>query len=284
MRKIINKRFTKTLPPESQQHLAYWFVFKDNLLLIQEGNPTASIPVGQTLQEFGLSIIRQQHLGIWQNQHCYVVEIDTDTTLPQDMKLVGLRQAYGLLPDPFFSLAGEANQILNWERTHQFCGRCATPTVASLTEYSRKCPNCGLSNYPRLSPAVIMLIAHENKILLSRSPHFAPGMYSIQAGFVEPGENLEEAVHREIKEEVGIYIKNVRYFGSQPWPFPNSLMIGFTAQYAGGELIIDKTEIEDAGWYSIDNLPTIPPPLSISRKIIDSFIKKQQKRRSVHIQ
>jgi NAD+ diphosphatase len=123
---------------------------------------------------------------------------------------------------------------------------------------------------------VIVLIEHGNKVLLSRSPHFPKGMYSIQAGFVEPGENLEQAVEREILEEVGVYIENVTYFGSQPWPFPNSLMIGFTATYAGGELTIDKTEIEDAGWYTYDALPAIPPPLSIARKLIDHFVEKQK--------
>jgi NAD+ diphosphatase len=209
------------------------------------------------------------------------VEIEPFEQLPGNVKWMGLRQAYGLLPDVFFSLAGEAIQIMDWDRTHQFCGRCGTRTEYSGHEFSKKCPACGLTAYPRISPAVIVLIEHQGKILLSRSPHFPKGMYSIQAGFVEPGENLEQAVEREILEEVGIRIEQIEYFGSQPWPFPNSLMIGFTARYAGGELTIDKTEIEDAAWYTADALPSIPPPLSIARKLIDHFVNKQQQAESL---
>jgi NAD+ diphosphatase len=279
MAKKKNERFTKGTPPDSNTDPAYWFAFKENLLLVIEEEDGASIPVFYSIEETGWPIVRMQYLGTWQQQHCYVVELSQEIPVPSGMKWTALRQAYGQLSEHFFSLAGEAIQILDWDRTHQFCGRCATPTVLSSNEYSRKCPNCGLTNYPRLSPAVIVLIQRDNQILLSRSPHFPPGMYSIQAGFVEPGESLEEAVHREIMEEVGVRLKNVRYFGSQPWPFPNSLMIGFTAEYAGGELTIDKTEIEEASWYTFDKLPTIPPRLSIARKLIDWYIKKQSSNR-----
>ncbi|QHT67979.1 NAD(+) diphosphatase [Rhodocytophaga rosea] len=275
MAKKRNERFVKGTLPESHTAPAYWFIFKENLILVKEEEIGVSIPAFYSIEETGWPVARKQYLGTWQEHHSYVVEVSQDMLLPSGMKWTGLRQAYGQLAEHFFSLAGEAIQILDWDRTHQFCGRCATPTIPSLTEYSRKCPNCGLSNYPRLSPAVIVLIQRDNQILLSRSPHFPPGMYSIQAGFVEPGESLEEAIHREIMEEVGVRLKNVRYFGSQPWPFPNSLMIGFTAQYAGGELTIDKTEIEDAAWYTADKLPNIPPRLSIARKLIDWYIRKQ---------
>jgi NAD+ diphosphatase len=129
--------------------------------------------------------------------------------------------------------------------------------------------------YPRLSPAAIVLIRHGDKVLLARSPGFPPGMYSVLAGFVEPGESIEETIYREIREEVGVEVTNVRYFGSQPWPFPNSLMIGFTADYAGGELRKDPEEIEDAGWYSIDDLPVLPPKVSIARAMIDQFVAER---------
>jgi NAD+ diphosphatase len=279
MHQYLARRFTKAAPPEEQNPgtSAYWFIFKDNLLLVQENAGALSIPLLPDITRFGV-ILRQQHLGKWGDIHCYAVELEPPEILPGHVKWVGLRQAYGLLPDVFFSLAGEAIQIMDWDRTHQFCGRCGTPTMPAGYEFSKKCPACGLTAYPRISPAVIVLIEHENKVLLSRSPHFPKGMYSIQAGFVEPGENLEQAVEREILEEVGIRIEAITYFGSQPWPFPNSLMIGFTARYAGGELTIDKTEIEDAAWYTADALPPIPPPLSIARKLIDQFVEKQQSR------
>ena len=160
---------------------------------------------------------------------------------------------------------------LDWDRTHQYCGRCGTKTIDAEGERAKRCPNCGLSNYPRLSPSIIVRINRGDEILMARAFRFPPGMYSVLAGFVEPGETLEEAVEREVWEEVRIRVKNIRYFGSQPWPFPHSLMLGFTAEYAGGEIEIDQVEIEDAGWYSAANLPQLPPRLSIARRLIDDF-------------
>jgi len=144
-----------------------------------------------------------------------------------------------------------------------------------VAERAKECPQCGLLHFPRLAPAIIVLIERGDQLLLARSRRFATGMYSVLAGFVEPGESLEEAVVREIKEEVSLSVKDIRYFGSQPWPFPHSLMIGFTATYAGGEISMEDEEIEDAGWFTVDRLPPLPGKISIARKLIDSFIEKQ---------
>ncbi len=206
MLKNAHWRFVKTQPPNEPNLPAYWFIFKENFLLIQPHAKGASIPLMPSINQLGVEIIRQLHVGIWKETPCYIAEVSPDAILPEDLKWIGLRQAYGLLPDEFFSLAGEAIQILDWDRTHQFCGRCGTATVSASHEYAKKCPACGLTAYPRISPAVIMLIERDGQILLSRSPHFPKGMYSIQAGFVEPGESLEQAVEREIMEEVGIQI------------------------------------------------------------------------------
>ncbi len=138
-----------------------------------------------------------------------------------------------------------------------------------------RCTRCGMMHFPRLSPAAIVLVKREDRILLAHSPGFPQGLYSVLAGFVEPGESIEEAVVREVREEVGIEVTNVRYFGSQPWPFPNSLMIGFTADYTGGDLAPEPTEIEDAGWYTADDLPPLPPKVSIARAMIDDFVNQQ---------
>jgi NAD+ diphosphatase len=175
-----------------------------------------------------------------------------------------------------FWVAGRAIQIVEWDRTHQFCGHCASPMVAKTAERAKECPQCGLTNFPRLAPAVIVAVVRDNQILLARSHRHPAGFYSVLAGFVEPGETLEEAVAREIKEEVGIEVGDIRYFGSQPWPFPHSLMIGFTAVYAGGEIRCDETEIEEAGWFAADALPQIPGPISISRRLIDWFVAGSQ--------
>jgi NAD+ diphosphatase len=191
------------------------------------------------------------------------------------MAFEGLRQVYGRLDEDLFWVAARAVQIVEWDRTHQVCGRCGVPLRTRTAERAKECPQCSLLHFPRLAPAIIVLVERGDELLLARSRHFMPGMYSVLAGFVEPGESLEEAVVREVKEEAGIEIKDIKYFGSQPWPFPHSLMIGFTATYAGGEISLDDKEIEDAGWFNVENLPRIPGKISIARKLIDGFLAKQ---------
>jgi NAD+ diphosphatase len=168
---------------------------------------------------------------------------------------------------------------MEWDRTHQFCGRCGAPMERVPNERAKKCTVCGLTNYPRLSPAIIIavtrMIEGEKRILLARNHRFPAGRYSVLAGFVEPGESLEECAAREVMEEVGIEIGNIRYFGSQPWPFPNSLMLGFTADYQVGDFHLEDAEIAEAGWFSANNLPNLPQKPSIARQLIDAFVADQ---------
>jgi len=184
----------------------------------------------------------------------------------------GLRALYAKLDDDLFALAGRALQYVDWDRTHQFCGRCGTPTRHREHERARECPNCALIAYPRIAPAVMCLVRRGQEILLARSPHFLPGMYSALAGFVEPGESLEQCLAREVMEETGIRIASPRYFASQPWPFPHSLMIAFVADYAGGEITPAPDEIEDAQWFALDALPKLPNRISIARRLIDGVM------------
>ena len=184
---------------------------------------------------------------------------------------------YGRSTEVEWAIAGRAVQLAEWGRTHRFCGRCGTPTVASAGDRSMTCPECKLLAYPRLAPAMITLVTRgepgpDQEALLARGVTFRAPMYSCLAGFVEPGESLEQSVIREVREEVGIDITNVSYRGSQPWPFPHSLMIGFRAEYAGGDIVCDPTEIVDAQWYRRDALPNIPPRISIARKLIDEWL------------
>ncbi len=257
--------------PLEQSQPAWWFAFVGSKLLIQTS--TASIPCSLDLLEFGLTPIRKQYLGTLDGQDCYSAELSRDCVAPTGMSFESLRQLYEDLEEDFFSLAGRAFQVMEWDRTHQFCGHCGTPTLQSSGRRAKKCPKCGLVSYPRLSPAVIVLVKRQTEILLARARHFPDGMYSVLAGFVEPGESLEEAVSREIYEEVSIKVKDIKYFGSQPWPYPNSLMLGFTATYASGEIKIDESELVDAAWFTKENLPLIPPKLSIARSLIDWFVQ-----------
>jgi NAD+ diphosphatase len=251
---------------------AWWFAFVGNKLLVHSNGTDSQIPNFISLAEIGLEPVRSQFLGMLDGQACYSAELPKDTTVPEDMTLVGLRQLYGTLEEDFYSLSGRAFQIMEWDRTHQYCGHCSTPTNQLPHERAKRCLKCGLVNYPRLSPAIIVLVSRGEEILLARAHRFPPGMYSILAGFVEPGESLEETVMREVGEEVGIEVKDIRYFGSQPWPFPNSLMIGFTATYASGDIVIEPQELVEAAWFHKNNLPHIPPKPSIARKIIDWFV------------
>jgi NAD+ diphosphatase len=187
-----------------------------------------------------------------------------------------LMALYGSVDDTTWTLAGRAVQLVEWTRTHRFCGRCATPTVpAGGLERALRCPACGLLAFPRLAPAMIVLVTDDDgRALLARGTRFPIPMYSCLAGFVEPGETCEEAVHREVREEVGIAVRDVAYWASQPWPFPHSLMLGFTARYDGGDLVLDETEILDARWCTRDDLPPIPPGMSIARRMIDDWIAR----------
>lgn len=214
------------------------------------------------------------HIGSLNGEPVIAWEVPLETDAPAGMEFFNLRSLFGLVPDNLWEAAGRAVQIIDWDRNHRFCGRCGRPTEILNGERARACRECGWRAYPRLSPAVIMAICRGDEILLGRSRRFTSGYHSVLAGFVEPGESLEGAVRREVREEVGLEIDDIRYFGSQPWPFPNSLMIGFTAQYAGGDIDYQDDEILTADWFNIDNLPPIPSKISISRALIDWFIEQ----------
>ncbi len=250
---------------------ALLFGFRGDLLLTghEDGR---SVPPLSSVEELGLEIVFQQEIGTLRGRRCVAAEIGTDAEAPDGFVFRDLRGLWGGDED-FFRVAGRAKQIVAWNRTHQYCGRCGYRTEPGSEEFVKKCPNCGMTYYPRLSPAAIMLVHRGDELLLARSPHFPPGMYSALAGFVEPGESIEETVRREVGEEVGVEVGKVRYFGSQPWPFPNSLMIGFLAEWSSGEPEIgDPNEIEDAGWFGADAMPSMPPKVSIARAMIDAFL------------
>jgi NAD+ diphosphatase len=261
-------------PPESPQGRFLCFVFRRRQLLLTDD---FEIPDFEALNESGLESIRSQYLGTLDDAHCYSVELANDAAAPAGLDFHDLRALFGRLDELLLQLAGRAVQIVEWDRTHQFCGVCGGPTELSTQDRSRSCPRCKVPQYPRLSPAMIVAVEKGDSILLARSPHFPPGIYSVPAGFVEPGESAEEAVEREVFEETNIRVRDVRYFGSQPWPFPNSLMLGFTAKYAGGEIRLGEAEIEDAGWYRYDDMPNLfPGNVSIAQWLIRDFLRRHR--------
>ena len=266
------KFISAVVGPDDRREPALFFAFRDGELLVQTGSSRATIPHVRSFTDLSLAFTKDHYLGQLGGRHAYAVELPSDLIPPEGVEFHGLREVYGLIDEELFWVAARAVQIVAWDRTHQFCSQCGSPTDPHATDRARVCHNCGLQSFPRLSPAIIVRVTRGRELLLARSPRFPKGRYSVLAGFVEPGETLEEAVIREVREEVGIEIEEIRYFGSQPWPFPNSLMLGFTALYAGGEIRIDDDEIEEAGWYAPEALPDLPDDISISRRLIDSFL------------
>jgi NAD+ diphosphatase len=210
-------------------------------------------------------------LGMLGAEACWGVDVPHGHD-PADGAALDLYSFFGRASEVEWMVAGRAVQLVEWARTHRFCGRCGIPTEPQAGERAMKCPSCGLLAFPRLAPAMITLVTRGDQVLLARGVQFRSPVYSCLAGFVEPGESLEGAVVREVREEVGVEVGNVRYWGSQPWPFPHSLMVGFTAVWRSGEIDIDPAEIVDAQWFYRDELPPIPPRMSIARKLIDAWL------------
>lgn len=245
----------------------YLFVFQNNQIGLTKQcavpcleNLVASIP-----QAFCFGHINQQQCLLW-------------PTAPFSLDFYDARLALRLnLKSEEFQAIGYGNHIFNWRNNHQYCGKCAHRMQDKMIERAMECLNCNHLVYPKISPCVIVLITHQDKMLLARSAHFTAGMMSALAGFIEIGESAEQTLVREVKEEVGVQVKNLRYICSQPWPFPDILMLGFIAEYESGEITIDPNEIETAGWFDKDNLPPLPHEMSISRFLIEEHLRSLRK-------
>lgn len=255
--------FSPAVQPASIASATAWhFVFVDGQLLLPQAAEGTLAPLQAGV--FGGDGHRH-YLGRLDALDCWALRLP-DT--PAGWQRVPLRAAMMTFPAPLMALAGRAAQVLEWDRTHRHCGVCGTPTELVAHERARRCPACQHTAYPRLSPAMMALVWREGELLLARAPHFSPGMYSALAGFVEAGESLEDCVQREVLEETGVSVTDLRYYGSQSWPFPHSLMVAYTARWAGGEIVPQPDEIEDAQWFALDALPNIPPRFSISGHLI----------------
>jgi len=238
-------------------------------VLVEEAEGQIRLPEGKDLAELSGP---QVYLGQLGGRPCFAAPLVHDARLPAGLSLVLARQVVAGLDQATAALIGQALALVEWDTMHRYCGSCAVPTELVPGERARRCPQCAFVCYPRISPAVIVLVERDRRILLARNANFTAGRFSLVAGFVEPGESLERATAREVREEVGIEISDLCYWGSQPWPFGRSLMVGFYARHAGGELRVDGVEIAEANWYSLDRLPDLPAPISIARKMIDHFV------------
>jgi NAD+ diphosphatase len=273
MRESIYKRYNPDVNHGREKCPAYWFIFKSDKLLI---NPEKDIkiPFIEDLNVLDISLVREHYFGTLDGHPCICAEVSSETVAFDGLIFVDLRGLYDVLSEDLYLLAGRAIQIINWDKNHKYCGKCGFLTEIMDDEMARICPECGFINYTRISPAVITAIIKNGKILMAKHSYGLKNRYALVAGFIEAGETLEEGVKREIMEEVGLKVKNIKYFGSQPWPFPNSLMIGFTADYDSGEINVDGKEIVDAKWFEVDEVTPMPSNISISSELIEWFIEK----------
>ncbi|MDJ0912236.1 MAG: NAD(+) diphosphatase [Desulfobacterales bacterium] len=262
-------------PAVRQTDSDIWFVFYNHRLLVKpRSDGSVQLPVTADIENAQLNVDWRQYIGKLDRRACFAAEMTVDRQSVNGFAWHSLRSLFSVMDDGLLGVAGRAKQIANWHLTHQFCGQCGRSIRDKSDERAKICAHCDLVVYPRMSPAIIVAVLKDAKILLARAQRFPASFYSVLAGFVEPGETLEECLKREVREEVGIGVDNIHYFGSQPWPFPNSLMIGFTAEYADGDIKVDPKEIVDADWFTPANLPQIPPPQSIARRLIDWYLAK----------
>ncbi len=268
---IFNPSFTE---PSDASGPAYCFLFQGSKLLVKMENGSASIPSFKNLQKLNIEDPGYLYLGTLNDRHCYSARLIDQTVLVPGNDFIQLRELYSVLTDVLWQTAGLALHLINWNRNSQYCSRCGQSVELKLDERAKICGSCEQIDYPRINPCIIVAVIRDDSILLARSSRFPKiNLYSVLAGYVEPGETLFECTEREVKEETGIDIKNINYFDSQPWPFSSSLMIGFTAEYAGGEIKVDGQEIVDAGWYTVDNLPGVPRWGSIAGELINWFVR-----------
>ena len=260
-------------PPEKYERSYHIVISDDEVLTIDGVQPWRPLDQDEW-RWLGLESIADHYLGAVHGNPIFTHEVDSDADNPDGYEFDTLWSFLSAVDQPVFYLLGRAKQIVEWHRNHAFCSQCGEGTLSSDFDRSRKCPSCNQMYYPRLSPSIIVLVNKGEELLLAKNAQTRGNFYSTIAGFVEPGESIEETVHREVMEEVGIKVKNLKYFGSQSWPFPNSLMLGFHAEYESGEFVLQEEEIADAQWFHYTNLPNRPALVSISGWLINDFLRR----------
>jgi NAD+ diphosphatase len=250
------------------------FAFHEGRLLVRRHDDWAEPIAYGDAAAFLEGSVARIYLGRLDGRPCFAIPLGAAPDASPGFAVLGLRELFGQLEEPLHGVAGRAFQIVEWYLSHAFCGRCGSQTELAAGERARGCPNCGATYFPRINPAVIMLVERDGRMLLARNKLFRGPWYSCLAGFVEPGESLEEAVAREVLEEAGIEIEGITYAASQPWPFPSQLMIGFYARHRSGEIKVQDSEILDAAWFSPRELPQMPGRFSLARQLIDGFLAR----------
>lgn len=258
-----------TLQPLDDQS-AHWILLQEGNLLLRNEEGTLLLPNGT--QPPGLALAKPPLVfASWHGRQVRVAPVSRQTALPADLVAEPFNAFRENIPLDLMTLAGVGKQLLHWQRLSSFCSCCGGAPVQLPDNWGKKCQHCGTEHFPHIHPCAIVLIRRDDQLLLIRKPEWAQGRYSLVAGFLDMGESLEECAIREAYEETGVEIRNVRYITSQCWPFPSQVMAGFIADYAGGDIRVDGSEIEDARWFTIGSLPALPAHRSIARFLIDSY-------------
>lgn len=253
--------------PES----SYWCIIQGNALIMTEKSGRLALPEG-TLPEWLAPEFPPVSIGRLLGRPLHAFTLRSGQVLQPPFVAEAFNAAEDRMDIRQLTLGGLAKQILHWDNQHRHCYRCGAGLTPATESWARLCKACGVEHFPPIHPCAIVLVRRGNELLLTRKAEWPQGRYSLVAGFLDFGESLEECAAREVAEETGIQIRNIRYLGSQNWPFPAQLMAGFTAEYAGGEIRVDHSELEDARWFRMDALPALPPRRSIARWIIDTTI------------
>lgn len=271
---FIRDRFVPGDPHYSPHRLdpGYWAIIQDNALILQSGNAAPALPYGE-LPDWLAAPAAPLTIGLWHGRPLRIFTAGKDAAIKPPFMAEALNAVVQTMDNATLGIGGLARQILHWELQSRCCSLCGGRTGPLLREWGRTCSSCNAKQFPRISPCAIVLVRRDDEVLLVRNAAWPAGRYSLAAGFLGFGESLEECAAREVKEETGIDITDVTYVGSQSWPFPSQLMAGFVSTYAGGELVVDHTELEDARWFPVSALPTLPPTRSIARRIIDTFCR-----------
>lgn len=249
----------------------WWFVFSKDQLLLEKQNGTFTVPYGKSAPIAPPAGATIHEITTLDEMPCKAFAINQPIEENGVYTLTGLRASYDSIPLEQYQTAGKAFEILHWDRNSRYCPACGT-RMEQQEPIMKKCPTCANEVYPAIATAIIVLIRKEDAILLVRARNFRGTFYGLVAGFLETGETLEECVHREVMEETGLKVKNITYFGNQPWPYPSGLMVGFIADYAGGEIDLQQEELSEGAFYTRENLPEIPRKLSLARKMIDWWV------------
>jgi len=260
--------FERLYPPaQAESDNAFWLIFRGHDLIVQESDGKYRLLKADAQAVSALEPQAVLYLGQMDGAPCMAAETSAERPLPPEYRAVGVRALFDHLDETQYSAVGYASHILRWQRESKFCPVCGHPMRDLGEQWMRQCSHCSYSAYPPVSPAILVLVHDGPRVLLVHKPGWG-ARFSIVAGFVEPTESLEQCVQREVREEIGVEITDITYISSQPWPFPNQLMIGFTARYVSGDVHPDQIEIDKAAWFQFDQLPELPAPLSLSYQLI----------------